>query len=63
MTAQVTEGAALARRPRPARRVRLVPVARRDAAQRLSLALTLLARAIDEPRASVPPSKAEERSA
>ena len=43
MTAQRTD--ARARRPPvPPRRVLLEPVARRDAAQRLSLALTLLAR-------------------
>jgi len=42
MTAQRTD--ARARRPPVPRRVLLEPVARRDAAQRLSLALTLLAR-------------------
>jgi len=44
MTVQRTD-ARTRRPPVPPRRVRLEPVARRDAAQRLSLALTLLLRA------------------
>ncbi len=50
MRAQPTSARPPARRARPPRRVVLERVVRRDAAQRLSLALSLLARACSEQR-------------
>jgi hypothetical protein len=44
MSSQVTDNATARRSVRQPRRVRLEPVVRRDAAQRLQLALTLVAR-------------------
>jgi hypothetical protein len=63
MSSQVTDTAAARRRVRQPRRVRLEPVVRRDAAQRLQLALNLLAR-LPVGRHPLPePASGEERSA
>jgi hypothetical protein len=63
MSSQVTDSAAPRRHARQPRRVRLEPVVRRDAAQRLQLALTLAAR-LPVVRPSLPvPASVEERSA